>query len=59
MISITDNDGNKDSTWNQILQDTPDVPGSPNNTVMDEVVRYLKKKLASQKVDPLTYWQRK
>ena len=35
-----------------------DRPESPDNAVRDEVARYLKEKLVSQRLDPLIYWKR-
>ena len=56
VISVLDTD--KDSTWTQILRGAADDwPVSPINAVRDEVARYLKGKLVSQRLDPLIYWK--
>ena len=47
-------DTDEDSTWIQLLRGaSDDRPDSPNNAVRDEVARYLKEKLVSQRLDPL------
>ena len=52
-------DTDEDSTWIQLLRGaSDDRPDSPNNAVRDEVARYLKEKLVSQRLDPLIYWKR-
>ena len=57
VISVLDTD--EDSTWTQLLRGAADDrPESRNNAVMDEVARYLKEKLVSQRLDPLIYWKR-
>ena len=44
-------DTDEDSTWIQLLRGaSDDRPDSPNNAVRDEVARYLKEKLVSQRL---------
>jgi len=57
VVSVLDTD--EDITWTQLLRGAADDrPESPNNAVRDEVARYLREKLVSQRLDPLIYWKR-
>ena len=36
-------------TWNQLLRSSSDGPGSPNNVIRNEVIRYVKDKIEPQR----------
>ena len=57
VVSVLDTD--EDSTCTQLPRGAADNrPESPYNAVRDEVARYLREKLVSQRLDPLIYWKR-